>query len=154
MGAHQVSQFDDTLAVQTRQHLVLVDEHRRALVTEACARRETHADQAVGTDLPARHAQSPAQLGSQPAAAAHAVGDVVAPQQVIAADRAQVEKAVETGHAFDDGRSQADAGSHPRQHFARQPVRAGLHLAQDLHQRVAALPPAAERGVYGLGFFG
>jgi hypothetical protein len=140
-GAQQIGELDHPQLIHACQGPLLVDEHRGPLVAEADARGKTDTRPPVGAARPiGRDAELPAQGAGQVPAAGHAIGDVVAEQQVVLAHLAQMEEAVEAGHALHDGRCEPDALRHLRQHLTRQPARALLHLAQDLHQRIA---PAA-----------
>ena len=113
--------------------------------------READAGERAVGGLAAAHTEQAAQFARQRAAAEHAVGDVVAPQEVVAPDRAQVEEAIEARHALDDGRRQADTRCDARDQRARQPAGLGLDLAQDLHQGLAARSVATQRGVDRVG---
>ena len=135
----------DTLAIEPRHDLVVVDQQRRTLVAQPGAGAAVDADQAVGAGLPGLDAQPRAQVGHQRLAAEHAVGDVVAEQDAVAAHRPGMEEAVEAGHAFDLGQAQLKLFGKPCQHATRQPAFARLHLAQDLHQGVRIRAVARRR---------
>jgi len=151
LGLDALGDLGHALGVEPGDDLVVVDQQRRALVTEAGAGAEVDADAAVGAHLAAPHAQAPAQIRQQFGIAEHAVGDVVAEQDAQGTHRPGVEETVEADHALDLRQRQPELARDEHQHGARQPAELLLRLAQDLHQRVRVTAVARQQRVDGLG---
>ena len=131
---NQCGHVRNTRRRQTRNHLVVVDQRRRALVAHTGAGRCGDAHPAIRTHGIGRDAQAHAQVLHQRLTAQHAVGDVVAEQYPVLAYGLRMEKAVKAGHAFHVSQRKAQPIGHRFQAAAGKPVLVSLQLAQHLHQ--------------------
>ncbi|OQC03940.1 MAG: hypothetical protein BWX79_02569 [Alphaproteobacteria bacterium ADurb.Bin100] len=86
---------------------MVVDQQRRPLIAQTGAGGQLDADPPIRSNLPARDAQTLAQIAHQGLIAQHAVGDVVAEQDPIGADGSGVEEPVETGDTLHMGQRKA-----------------------------------------------
>ena len=135
--------------VQPGDDVVVVHQQCRSLVAQAGAGGGRDAELVVGADLARFDAQASAQVGHQGNAAQHAVGDVVAEQQAVTADRLGVQKAVEAGHATHLGQGQAQRLRYLAQGAGGQPAEFGLKLTQDLNELMGLVMVPCECAVRG-----
>ena len=144
--ANQLGHLRHARCVEPGHDLMVVDKQRRPLVAQAGAGSGVHADPPVATQAPRRHAETPAQVGHQGLAAQQAVGDVVAEQHPVGADRLGVKEAVETGHTLDMRQRQSEPGGNLAEGVPRQPALLRLKLTQDLHQRLRRIAMPRQQG--------
>jgi hypothetical protein len=140
-GTDQLADQVEPVPVQAGQRPA-VDQRRRPLVAHTGAGGAGYAHQAVFRHLARLDPELVAQVLHQLVLAEHLVGDIVAEQQPVFADRLGGKEGIKTGHAFHVHPRHIEMGGDAVDGLGRNGVTSILHFEQNLQKAgsIAAVP--------------